>query len=234
MTQDPITAQETDDTEQITQLMEETGVRQIPVIKKTKKGDKKAIGLITLDDLIASKLIGLDRLSRIIRAQIAKRRIRREEALSAWRAESRSEARREQTLNHFYNVISKRTGFGPSKTVEQLSLILLGSIIKRLNCTGAAHFICQLPSNLQDPLLDLPAGPDRTITARSMVLDVSHYLNVSEASAHAAITNFFLALNELINPTELDHIKNQLPDDLGSFLPNHHPSVYLETHLWKQ
>ena len=73
MTPRPATVEPSADLELVIHLMEQSGVRRIPVVQQVPEG-LECVGLITLDDLIASKLIEYDHLARVVRSQIRERK----------------------------------------------------------------------------------------------------------------------------------------------------------------
>jgi hypothetical protein len=50
--------------------MEEHGVRRIPIIHRMSENAERCIGVVTLDDLIMSKSVDLQHLTRIVRSQL--------------------------------------------------------------------------------------------------------------------------------------------------------------------
>ena len=149
MTRNLTSADEYVDLKRVIGLMEEHGVRRIPVIHKIPGDTDRCIGIVTLDDLVASKAIDLQHLTRIIRSQLRRRiwPIKPPYTLSA---------SNQQELDRFYEcVASKMTPkleFTRSE-LEQLSSVVLGTLVQRLHHTGGMHLIGQLPSSLQPTLL---------------------------------------------------------------------------------
>jgi CBS domain-containing protein len=77
MTPHPLSVEQTDDLEHVVYLMEESGIRRIPVVERLPDQNLRCIGLITLDDLVASKQINYDHIARIVRSQIERRNVLR-------------------------------------------------------------------------------------------------------------------------------------------------------------
>lgn len=117
-----------------------------------------------------------------------------------------------QTLNHFYNKILERVPLSYDVLVP-VTHFLLGCLIRRIQCTAAANFIAQLPKAMQDELLSLPAGPDRSITPQSMIESLSTRFNFSQQLAGGMVENFFRTLKDLVDPKEIDNVLSQLPED---------------------
>ena len=210
MTTDPISVNMDESVEAAVLLMEESGVRRLPIVQTTVKNEKKCVGIISLDDLIASKQIDLEHLARIIRSQ-TKEIIIPARSRSA-RAEARTEAHISQTLNHFYKVISEKTHLDADLTTR-LTQVIFESIIARLHFKGAAHFIAQLPRGIHEDLLDLPAGPNRKITANLLITNVASHINGDAVQARFVLTRFFDGLSEVLDKKALEYLWGQLPYD---------------------
>jgi CBS domain-containing protein/uncharacterized protein (DUF2267 family) len=213
MTRDPVFVDENTDLKQVIRLMEEHEVRRIPVIHQMSSGTDMCIGLVTLDDLIASKSIDLKTLNRIVRSQLKR---------SRWPVESPSHlpTSHRQERDHFYERVASKMIPKLEFTrdeLEQLSGLILGVLVQRLHHTGAVQLIGQLPSSLQPALLNLPSGPDETMTSDRLMRDVRHLFNIDDPTAYAVLIRFCAGLEEWCDSKVLNHIKAQLPKDLNSF-----------------
>jgi signal-transduction protein with cAMP-binding, CBS, and nucleotidyltransferase domain len=155
MTTDILKVKKSASISDVAKVMEVNGIRRVPVIEKTENGREKCIGIVTLDDLIASQSVDPRLLSKIVKAQIF-RQVRK------FHSSQKNEGRRDQTLNRFNKVMADQMNV-PKATAERMAFCLLKEIVQRLTSTGAAHFIAQLPSILHEDLLDLPAGPNLKI-----------------------------------------------------------------------
>jgi CBS domain-containing protein len=213
MTSEPVCIDENDSFEKIVELMESCGVRRIPVTHLTQKHTKKCVGIITLDDLIVSKLVNQDQLSRIIETQVTKKENSRLHRLGTMKAKERSEAHIEQTLNHFHKCVSQKTHLSVDLS-ERMTKFVLESIVGRIHYQGAAHFIAQLPKGLQEDLLDLPAGPNRNITAESLLAGVMRRARCGEPRGRWILCQFFDALGDLIDKKTIEYVWAQLPQDI--------------------
>lgn len=205
MTRDPLTVTEDADLEKVISLMQQKGVRRIPVIEEKVSGLKKCIGMVSLDDLIASKLITPDALMRVVRAQVL-RRMRPFVPSGKAMEESR-----------FFEIISDRVGqkieLSPGK-IREITELVLSALVKRLHHTAALHLILQLPLSIQEELIELPAGPHFSITTARIVNDLVSQFGLDEATAYLVLTRICMALEEVIEPKHLEHVKAQLPSDL--------------------
>lgn len=214
MSSDPITVGEDADLSEVISLMEEHGIRRVPVVQTTAGYRQKCVGIVTLDDLIASHLVDYDSMVKIVRRQISSFSGNgHSQELALFRAHERAEARAEQTLNLFYKSIGTKSGLKGEQKVKAIRAIL-ECLIKRLHYTGAAHLVSQLPRKLQDDLLSLRAGPDRSVTVEKVIEEVSRAIGVTEEQAKPYVFRIFSALGSLIQPGQLGHIKAQLPEEM--------------------
>lgn len=217
MTPNPVTADEGCSLSDVAELMERFAVRRVPIVREQGK-QRRCIGIVTLDDLIASKSFDSGQLSRIVQRQIGRRVIPEFQVQRGPRAAQRSEAHSEQTLSTFYRTLAIEVGLG-EELVPQLSFIVLGSIVRRIPYTGAAHLIAQLPLKMHDELLQLSAGPDRTVTADTMIADVSTQLNLDRDQARSVIADTLGAISRMIEEGAVRHVLAQLPPDIRQLFP---------------
>jgi uncharacterized protein (DUF2267 family) len=219
MTPDVLKADEDSSLTNVIDLMEKHGVRRIPIVSRDSRGTEKAIGIVTLDDLIASGMIAPSHLSRIVKQQIGR-------SLDVWarfsmkvpEIKGRSEAHMCQTLDRFYSTMKQVTGLN-SDQVPPIVHFLLGSLVLRVTPTAAIHFIAQLPKVIQASLLSLPSGPDRHIDAPWMIAEISLRFQIPEESAQEVLSHFLDGLETLLGHESIQHFKSQLPRDLQALFP---------------
>lgn len=213
MTPDPITVDENATMQEVVGLMEAHGIRRVPVVHQTENKRQKCVGIITVDDLLASRSIDYDHVSRVVQSQIFRRRGKLMQEINAERAELRSEAHTEQTFNRFFNVMAEGIEM-KHETANSFVRHVLSDLVRRLHYTAAANLIAQLPQKLQDELLDLPAGPKREITAQRILTECFEKFGLSEQAARQSLLRFWSTLETLIDRGELGHLMSQLPEDL--------------------
>jgi CBS domain-containing protein/uncharacterized protein (DUF2267 family) len=213
MTPRPLTVDISADLESVVHLMGESGIRRIPVVENVERGCLKCIGLITLDDLIASKLIDYDSIAIIVRSQI-QRHIQVKH--------------RSNSLNLFYRRIQRATNLSDQHLMPVTNAIL-SAIVRRLNYTGAAHFISLLPKGAQERLLELPAGPDLKISTNTMANEMARQFGYSQETMNIIIAKFFEEVGHWLGDTEIKHLSSELPENLAQlFTP---PSKEKPQHL---
>ncbi len=218
MTPRPLTVEQSEDLEHVIYLMQESGIRRIPVVEILSDGSQKCIGLITLDDLVASKAIDYDYVSRIIRSQIERRHAIRKYQKIGHPTHQTQLAGRHPSLNRFYRKIQDKTGLKDNQ-LNDVTLAILAAIVQRLHYSGAAHFISILPEGLQGPLLDLPPGPDQKVTATTLKDHLSSRFNFSFQRVESILMHFFQGLSKLVPPSEIEYLRSSLPEELIQLLP---------------
>jgi CBS domain-containing protein len=187
-------------------LMKEHGIRRLPIIEESKKRQQKCIGVVSLDDLIAAELIASKDLSEIIKSQIIRKKI-------VHHKRPHSDSRADQTYNIFIGKLAQDINLDNSKT-EDVAKFILGAIVQRMHYTGAIHFISQLPKRIQDPLLDLPSGPDRTITDKLITQGITIRTGCDLKTAQTTAIKFCTTLGKLISHSEIEHVMHQLPEPI--------------------
>lgn len=217
MTVRPLTVEQSEDIEHVVHLMEESGIRRIPVVERT-NAHLRCIGLITLDDLIASKIIDFDHAARIVQSQIRRRSLPfGRQTLPARRSNASQSIRllrhNHPTLNQFFKELQGSTGL-QDRHLMPVADAVLSAIVRSLHYTGAAHFISLLPEGLQERLLALPAGPDRDINAARLVSDLAKKLGYVEDTMSRILSRFLSSLESLLGATEMENLRRELPAEM--------------------
>ena len=109
MTPHPLYVEPAEDLDHVVYLMEESGIRRMPVVDVLANQKLKCIGLITLDDLVASKQIDYDHIARIVRSQIERRNVLRRHPSVEKSKHSVLVERSRPSLNQFYQCIQVST-----------------------------------------------------------------------------------------------------------------------------
>jgi len=218
MTRNPLSVEQTSDLEQVVLLMEESGVRRIPVIARTAEGKRRCVGLITLDDLIVSKLIDYDHLSRIVRSQIERRSDLRVHASVEHPKHRTTKKRRQPSLNQFYQLIQNRTGLLDEPLIWA-SQAILSAVVQSLHYTAAIQLISFLPETLQAQLLELPAGPIKEVTLTQLKTRLSSHPGISARNLDKLLKGFFECLSEVVPKEEVEYLRYHLPQDFALLLP---------------
>ena len=208
MTADPVTIHESADIDLAIKMMVEFGIRRVPVVRPF-NGGLRCSGIITLDDLIANKMI-----TDIQAAELIKTQIRRQMTPGAFvrsqKSEERSEARKDESEFRFNKKMADQLGV-PSELAGEIAGFLLSHVVRRLHFASAADLVAQLPKRIQDRLLDLPAGPDRSISADKMIQGLTEKFSLNADLARATVKKFFETFQDVIGHSEIMHVASQLP-----------------------
>lgn len=207
------------------ELMRDRHVRRIPLVE----GDA-IVGVVTLDDLILSKTVDRDPLREVIRAQLAEPAVFKprgelhpvkparypthEGVRRAWTRVARAQ----QTTDQALRLVQMTTHLETQERAFLALDIVTSAIVRRVTAGEAKDMLSQLPSELRERWLDLPAGPDRDVTRQSVVEELRERLSVDADRADELAGEVGLALSALISEGELDHLRGQLPEGLRELL----------------
>lgn len=207
MTRGLASVDESSTVDDVVALMKENGIRRVPVVRGSIEGsNQKCVGLVSIDDLVASKMVSIDDVSDIVRSQV----VRRRKDAPHWQSR---ELHAEKSTDRFLRLFAERSGLNETKSLSVLSLVL-GLVVRRLHFTSAADFISMMPERLRSELLDLPAGPDRSIDGAFVLKEMKARFDVDEDQAKRWLLALWSALGESMpNVTEAD-LADEIPDDL--------------------
>jgi uncharacterized protein (DUF2267 family) len=212
-----VTANEAAGVEGVLCLMETHGVRRIPIIQSLHHGRQHCVGIVTLDDLVAANLVEPEQLATIVQFQTL-RRVSRYQV-----SENKTD------LPTFYREIWNRAGLKAvgldrASGGEVIELVL-DALIERLHHTAAVCLIVQLPDALQEKLLRLPSGPDRSVTLPRVVFELESRFGMTEDMARGALRAVCGALDEVLDYENFGHVKAQLPKDLRDLFISEEPAA---------
>lgn len=205
-TRDLKSVNESDRLSSVLSIMEQYSVRRVPVMGRS-GGVPKCIGLVSLDDLLATQIVDVSQISRIIKSQIASRHHVYKHLLETMSEESSS----------FLQNLTNQIGHD-HKSVKEFSKFVLSAIVQRQHYTGAVQFIKQLPKVFHQELYDLQAGPDRNIDADYIKNGAATRLRCDFDVAEESIHMLWQSLYRIGNPGNLDHTLFQLPNDIQILL----------------
>ncbi len=230
MTPQPVFVEPSATLDEVVWKMEASGIRRMPVLEPTTQGRSRAVGMVTLDDLIAAQKIDEYRLTRIVQAQVMRRmgefaheRGRIVHVVdSAGRPVTAAEG-----VSRFHDMIFERAridrlGLSRDRAIDALWAIW-ETLAGRLHHTGAMHLISQLPVGLQERMLRLPFGPDRRNTEARLVGQLSREWGWPEQRTREALLALSGVWCQGVDEQELARLRAQLPPDLASFCTSREP-----------
>jgi CBS domain-containing protein len=207
-------------------LMKRTGVRRVPILDA--RG--KAVGIVTLDDLLADRAISPRDAEAIVRAQLELPASQKRAGelgptrparpwLRRSNPEDRRASRAEATRARALDLVAAYAGLPTRAAAEAAFLAVVGTLLQRLHPGEAAHLLAQLPSLLREQLEVVPGGPDRSIDFDRLCAAARDVLAAEDARYAARIVRGIVrALDELVSPGELAQVFEQLPVGLRSAL----------------
>lgn len=198
ITSDLIVADENSSLREVIGLMEKYGVRRIPIVKST-QGFEVCVGIVTLDDLIAGQVIEYPHASRIVRSQIRTLHLAKPELADGTSGLLKSFAEKASLKPEHARAAAK---------------FILSALVRRFHYTAAVQFITQLPTEFHLDLLDLPAGPDRTIDDAYIIAGVSSHLHSSPNEAQECLADFWATLLKYADAYKMNHALFQLPREI--------------------
>jgi CBS domain-containing protein/uncharacterized protein (DUF2267 family) len=216
MTRDPATVSIRDNYQQALQVMRARHVRRVPLMD-----EGQLAGVVTLDDLILEG----ESVGDIVEAQLDEPAPGKPGGFThpvRW-SHSPDEtasrvaahlARAEQTLHTFESRLQDLAGLDDRERAMVAFEVLASGIVRRLTAAEAGAFAAQLPAMLRERLLDLPAGPDRTVSLASLEEEMARKLGTRADEASSLVRRIASAMSQLISEGEVDHLKRALPRDM--------------------
>lgn len=192
-------------------IMRDHRVRRVPLIERG-----RAVGMVTLDDLVLEKAATLEELAGVVAAQIVVSGPAQTRPFDEWRSVERRYARGLNTWSRLAGRVQEGAHLENREDAERAIEIVLAAMVRRLSPMSSKKLIARLPAMLRARLLDLPAGPDASVTRASIEESVAAALSVqrSEAAVIVDVVGAFLARSVPAS----DAVGRRLPDDLRSIL----------------
>lgn len=190
---------------QIINIMQKNAIRRVPVIKFSRSGSQKCVGIYTVDDFLLNNDVTFSSIRAVIRKQL------RPPTKNLTHNERR-ELHKEQTLARFHKITTAPLGTS-REAGEQITLFLLKSLVERIPPSSAGNFIAELPSLLQEDLLALRSGPNRQIT-RSSIEQALVQKFPELRDHHQLLAKFWMGLEAAIPTGVLSHVLANLPKDI--------------------
>lgn len=211
------------DLDEVARLMQEHGIRRIPVME-----GGRPVGLVTFDDLVLDGSVDIEDLRAIVTAQLevetplkpAGALHPRAPATAEGRARAlmRAKARAEATYNRMIAAVANATGLDRGRA-ERALLVATCMLCRRLTTDEALHLIAQLPSLLQMRLDDCLDGPDRSVTAEAVRDELARVLSVTADEARASVEAVYGIISENISLGQAREVRGQLPEGMKALFP---------------
>lgn len=163
-------------------LMRDRRLRRVPLVE-----EDRVVGMVTLDDLLFDEAAPIAEIAAVVRAQMIEGGPARTRRFDEWQSLKRRYARADATRTKLVVQAQKAARLGTRDRAEQALWIVLVAIVRRLTPTQAAKVVAQLPALFRSRLVELPPGPDASITRETVDAEVGRELKVERARA-ASIT----------------------------------------------
>jgi CBS domain-containing protein/uncharacterized protein (DUF2267 family) len=195
-------------TDDAIRLMQERGVRRIPLVD-----GERVVGIVTLDDLLVDEAVTSEQLAGIVSVQIGAGGPAAPTRLQE-RAAQRRRSRAAGAYGRLINQIRENVQLESADQAEKALAVVLSALVRRLTRDEADDLIAQLPSLLQERLRGLPAGPDKTITRATIEAELTAQLGLDGARAAEILGDVGRTLNQTVSSGQMDDVRGQLPKEL--------------------
>ncbi len=214
----PVTLSAEDSEEHAIEVMRQQHVRRLPIRDDT----GRVAGMVTLDDLILAGKIDSQAAAAIVESQLAQPAKLKPEGSTHPAAREgdhpspaeRHAARAQQTLGRFAERLADDLGIRDREVVLAVFTTVASAVVRRLTPAEAADLAAQLPSEIRQLLLDLPAGPDENVTRESITREIVERLGVAPTHAWRLVEQVGAAMADVVSPGEIADVVSQLPADL--------------------
>lgn len=215
MTTDVATLSPDNDQTEAVQLMRARNARRIPLVEHG-----RVVGIVTLDDLLLDEAAPLEELAAIVRKQLGEGGPVPTRRFDADRATQRKLARAEEKYGKLVGQVQRLTGLDTREVAATALDVVLCGLVRRLTPQEASDFISQLPSLLHDRLLELPAGPDKSVTRDTIESDLVKRLDIEPDFASRIVSDIGAALEQSVSSGQIDDVRSQLPKEMRSIFPS--------------
>lgn len=215
MTPDVATLPSDASTQDAIRLMEERGIRRIPLVD-----GEQAVGIVTLDDLLIDEALPPEQLADIVSAQVGAGGPSAPTKLQE-RADRRRRSRAAGTYGRVINVLREEVRLESTEQAEMALGIVLGALVRRLTPDEADDLLAQLPALLQERLRQLASGPDKNITRATIEAELTERLGIDDARASEILDDVGSTLNQTVSPGQMEDVRGQLPKELRAVFQPH-------------
>jgi uncharacterized protein (DUF2267 family) len=223
MSEEVVTCDIGADLDQVVRLMQQHGVRRIPMVE-----GGRPVGLVTFDDLVVDNSVSLEALRGIVTAQLEVDAPQKpagmlhpsagRTAQSRTRALVRAKARAEATYDRMLQAVADATGLERNRS-ERALLIACCMLCRRLTPGEAQDLIAQMPLLLQRQLDQCTDGPDRAVSTPTIEDELGRSLGVKAESAGEILRGVFKVISESVSAGQIKEVRGQLPDEMKTLFP---------------
>jgi CBS domain-containing protein/uncharacterized protein (DUF2267 family) len=219
MTQSPSTLHVTESEENAAELMRLRRVRRVPLLES-----ERLVGLVTLDDLMLESSLEPELLGAIVRAQLEEPAPLKPAGVvhpEKPARRHRHEARAQERFGHLVHLVQSSTGLPRRELAVTALEVVLTSVIRRITPQEAEDLLAQLPSMLQERLLEVPRGPDRSVDLSTVARALAERLELGPDEALDVARGVGTAIEQVVSMGEIDDVRSQLPSAMRELFPIH-------------
>jgi uncharacterized protein (DUF2267 family)/predicted transcriptional regulator len=221
MSPQPFTVAIDESEERAIRLMRDRHIRRVPIAV-----DGKAVGIVTLDDLLMTAAIDVQAAGEIVESQLDEpapgkpagipHPLRSAPAHSAGAGTSRQRGRAaaQQTLHEFKHRIRGLLAIDDADEALELFELVASALVRRVTAGEANNFVSQLPSRIREKLLDLPAGPDPSVTRQYLESQIGRRLHLPPQASADMLRRVAVILPVFVGEREMQQLVAQLPREL--------------------
>jgi uncharacterized protein (DUF2267 family)/predicted transcriptional regulator len=223
MSEEVVTCEIGADLDQVVRLMQQHGVRRIPLVE-----GGRPVGLVTFDDLVVDNSVSLEALRDIVAAQLEVEAPQKPAgtlhpsagttAQARTRALMRAKARAEATYGRMLRAVANATGLERSGS-ERALLIACCMLCRRLSPGEAQDLIAQLPSIIQPQLDRCADGPDRAVSTQAIEDELSRSLGLAPQRASETLRAIVRVISESVSTGQIEEVRGQLPEEMKTLFP---------------
>jgi CBS domain-containing protein/uncharacterized protein (DUF2267 family) len=217
MTQSPSTLPVTATEENAAELMRVRRVRRVPLME-----GERLVGLVTLDDLLLERSLPADVLAAAVRAQLQEPAPLKPAGVvhpERPARRHRHEARAQETYGKLLHVVQSTTGLARRELAETALEVVLSAVIRRITLQEGEDLLAQLPSILQERLLGVPRGPDRSVDLSVVARALAERLELGPEEALQVARGVGIALEQVVSGGEIEDVRSQLPLKMRELFP---------------
>jgi CBS domain-containing protein len=192
-------------------LMQEFGVRRVPVIHESAGGSQKCVGVYTFDEIILEEQSELAALKKILRRQFPKRTRRMATDTEL------SEIHRDEQLNRFNRIIADEIQM-KGDLAEKVIYHLIRSIVQRVPKEKSKRFILDLPALIHEDFLNLKVNSERHFSLYAIELELTRRYGLKKDAFHQLLPKFWRGLSYFVSKRNLMAVYKSLPKDLQKAL----------------
>ncbi len=199
------------DVDSALKVMQEYGVRRVPIIHENPSGSQKCVGIYTFDEIILAEETELSGLKRILRRQLPNRM--RSPSMDS----EQSEVQREEQFNRFNRILADEIGI-QGELAENIVYHLIRSIVQRVPKDTVRNFILDLPALIHEDFLRVEPLAETNFSVYAIELELARRYKLKKKKFAELLPKFWYGLGHFVRKRNLKAVYESLPKDLQQAL----------------